>query len=276
MEKQARGRKRTRTEDDEDKAESKAETKERRRKLFQREVKEFTDDEQFPMPSKKDGNAFLVGIAGRRKSGKTFLLDAIMKTMWLGLFDQIHVLSKTAKYQDYFKTWAGNIRYVEEWDPYFFHRLIADMKNNPKKHSLVIIDDMSSRMRERLYATNIDEFAFIGRHFRISVVWLAQKITLFTPGFRQEADGFILFREENMPELRMLHREWGFGDMDDFIIKLVENIPKRFDWLMIRNEGGTTQIYKPPSSESDSESEDFVSATESEDDDKHAKKTKSE
>ncbi len=236
----------------------------KRQLLFQKEVKDISKDDDFPLPWEDQGNAFLVGITGRRKSGKTFFLDQMMKTVWLKEFNKIYILSKTAKQQDYFKTWAGDISYIEEWKPSFFDDLKkeklekeqegdgmpAEAKEKKKKKKkekiLVVIDDMSSDMREKLYSTNIDDFSFIGRHFGFSIVWLAQKITLFTPGFRQEADAFFLFREENMQELRLLHREWGFGELDQFIVLLTEHTRERYSWIMIRNIGGTVHLFKLP------------------------------
>ena len=226
-----------------------AENKNKRRILSHREVECITNDDDFPLPSDEQGKAFLVGLVGRRKSGKTYFLDQLIKTVWRGEFDIIYVLSKTAQHQDIFKTWKGKIRFIESWDPDFFDKLSEQQKEHPKRKVLIIIDDMSAHMRERLYATNIDEFAFTGRHFRVSVVWLAQKITLFTPGFRQECDGFFLFREENMQELRMLHREWGFGEIDDFLVLLLENTVEKYSWLMLRNVGGTVKIFRLPTPE---------------------------
>lgn len=219
--------------------------------LFQREVEVITKDEDFPLPSEEQGNAFLVGLVGRRKSGKTFLMDEFVKTIWKKEFHKVYVLSETAKFQTkIFGTWKGNIEYVEEWDGKFFEKLKTEAAESQlKKKTLVIIDDMSDTMREDTYSSNVNKFAFVGRHMKISVVWLAQKITLFTPGFRQECDAFILFREENMQELRLLHREWGFGDMDDFIIRLIENTKEKYEWIMIRNVGGTVHLFRLPTDE---------------------------
>ncbi len=229
----------------------------RRRLLFRREVEVISDPEDMPMPSEEQGNAFLVGIAGRRKSGKTFFLDKLVKTIWKGEFNKIYVLSQTAeKQKQYFGTWKGDIKYIKEWDQSFFDQVTEELEKEEEHKFLIIIDDMSSDMREKLYASQIDKFSFIGRHFRCSVCWLGQKITLFTPGFRQEADAFILFREENMQELRLLHREWGFGDMDDFICTLLENTLEKYSWLMLRNIGGTVHIMRPPNEE---EQTNFVS-----------------
>lgn len=223
------------------------ESKLKRKLLFKREIEVISKDSDIPLPDEQQGNAFLVGISGRRKSGKTHLLDLLMKTFWKKEFDKIFVLSKTAKYQPkFFASWKGSIFYIENWDCDFFAALREEQIRKPKQKCLIIIDDMSANMREKLYAANVDEFAFIGRHFRVSVVWLAQKITLFTPGFRQEADAFILFREENMSELRLLHREWGFGDMDEFLCQLVENTREQYSWIMLRNVGGTIHIFRPP------------------------------
>jgi len=224
--------------------------KQKRWELFQREIEVIEKDDDMPLPTKEQGLAFPVGLVGRRKSGKTFLLDMLMKTFWRGEFHKIYVLSKTAKYQDYFKTWKGNIDYVEEWSFDFFEKVKNDqISSEMKRKVLIVIDDMSSDMREKLYSSRIDEFSFIGRHFRVSVVWLAQKITLFTPGFRQESDAFIMFREENMSELRLLHREWGFGDMDDFVVKLIDNLKERYEWIMLRNVGGTIKLCRLPTQE---------------------------
>lgn len=219
----------------------------KRHLLFRREVEEIKTIDDFPLPTEEQGNAFLLGITGRRKSGKTFLLDKLIKTIWKGLFDKIYVLSLTAKRQkQYFGTWEGNIQYLDKWDANFFDSVVQELENNPGQKHLIVIDDMSSDMREKLYACNIDRFSFIGRHWGASVVWLGQKITLFTPGFRQESDGFIIFREENMAELRLLHREWGFGDMNYFICQLLENTMEKYSWLMLRNLGGTIHIKIPP------------------------------
>ncbi len=236
------------TDDNKAMADSNRKAKLRRQLLFQREVEIITKDEDFPLPTEEQGKAFLVGLTGRRKSGKTHFLDVLMKTMWKQEFHKIYVLSKTAKHQQkFFGTWKGDIKYVEQWDDNFFNKIrdeaIADKK--PKKR-LIIIDDMSSKMREKIYASNIDEFSFIGRHFRVSVVWLAQKLTLFTPGFRQECDAFILFREENMSELRLLHKEWGFGNFDEFIVLLIENTLEKYSWVMLRNVGGTIKVLRLP------------------------------
>jgi len=229
----------------------------KRQILFHREVKVIEKDEDFPLPWEEQGNAFLVSLAGRRKSGKNVLLDQFMKTIWLKEFDKIYILSKTAKRQPTFQTWKGDITYVETWDPDFFDKLKKEQEDRKKPLKiLIIIDDMSSQMREKLYATNIDDFSYIGRHFLFSICWLVQRIGLLTPGFRQEADGVILFREENMQELRLLHREWGFGEMDNFVNMLVEETTDRFSWIMIRNVGGRIELFRLPSPD---ESQKFLS-----------------
>jgi AAA+ ATPase superfamily predicted ATPase len=230
--------------------ETPASVKRKRFDMMQREVEFMKSDEDLPLPSDEQGGAFLVGITGRRKSGKTYLLNDFMQTIWLREFDKIYVLSKTAKHQDYFQSWKGNIKFVEDCHEGFFEEIKEEALAGKKKKKkiLVVIDDMSTHMREKLYASNIDEFSFIGRHLGISVVWLGQRITLFTPGFRQESDAFIIFREENMNELRLLHREWGFGELDSFLIKLIENLQEKYAWIMLRNVGGTIKIFKLPDS----------------------------
>jgi hypothetical protein len=229
---------------------SKTEMKERRYNLFRRDVEQITELDHMPMPSEEQDDAMLVGITGRRKSGKTFLLNKMMHTIWCKQFNKIYILSLTAKskkqQKNYFGSWKGNIKYLEDWDESFFQSVRKELEEKDEEKHLIVIDDMSDDMRQKLYASNVDKFAFIGRHYRCSVVWLAQKITLFTPGFRQEADAFILFREENMPELRLLHREWGFGDMDNFICTLLENTLQKHSWIMLRNIGGTIHIMTPP------------------------------
>ena len=229
---------------------SKAEKRRKREELFHREVEVITKDDDFPMPDEEHGNAFLVGICGRRKCGKTFFADKLLKTIWKGLFDKIYVLSRTAKKQPkYFGTWGGNIVFIEEWDESFFQKVVEELEHNKNDKYLIFIDDMANSMREKLYESQIDDFSFIGRHSRLSICWLIQKITLSTPGFRQEADAFINFREENMQELRLLHREWGYGDLDDFITPLLEHTKEPYSWIMIRNIQGNIHIMRPPNEE---------------------------
>lgn len=202
------------------------------------DIQTIAKSSDFPSPEK---NAFLALLCGRRLSGKSWLLCDLILTIWKGMFDEIVVLSKTFRHQDCYKQLKGRIMVIEEWDPAVFDAVLAHQKTHPKEKLLVLIDDMSDEGRND--PQPINNFAYIGRHFRISVAWLVQRCGLATPAFRQECDAVILFREENRRERSLLYQDWGLGDRQVFMQKILKLAEKEYSFVMLRNIKGIVTVF---------------------------------
>ena len=202
---------------------------------------EVSPDIQFPDPEQ---DAILALFVGRRKSGKSALFVDMLATVWKQKWHLIVVLSKTWKHQKIFKVLQGKIIHFEHWSPDIFDMLITTQQEHPKRRVMLFIDDMSEEGRTE--TQGINEFAFIGRHFRISVVWLVQRLGLATPGFRQESDMIVLFREENPRELRLIYMEWGLVDYDPFVQTIKHYTDTPYTFIVFINIKGIVKVFTLP------------------------------
>lgn len=195
----------------------------------------------FPDPEEE---AILALFVGRRKSGKSALFVDMLTTVWKKKWDLIIILSKTFKHQSLFKCLAGQLVHFEHWSPDIFDLLIESQRNYKERRVMLFIDDMSEEGRTQCHGIN--EFAFIGRHFRISVIWLVQRLGLATPGYRQECDLIVLFREENPRELRLIHMEWGIVEYREFHAILTHYTETPYTFLVFQNIKGIVQVFSLP------------------------------
>ena len=140
---------------------------------------------------------------------------------WKNRFDLIIFVSPTIHLQQ--EVWeeldGTGIMTTTSLEPELVQRLkeFMIMEENKEKEALLVLDDLSYQTRDKKKADVIDEVAFIGRHLRISVVALVQKLTLLSPSFRSQLDSLYLFHIANIRELAMIHMEMSctetFGEL---------------------------------------------------------------
>ena len=172
--------------------------------------------------------AKVLGILGRRGSGKTCLLLDILKSQWKNKFDMVLIISPTLHLQkDMLDEIDGTgVILTTDLDPIIIETMLEFMQRsvNENKNVLLVLDDLSFQTRDKEKAELVDRLAFTSRHYRISVVLLAQKFTLLSPSFRSQLDHLYLFHMSNTREISMVYQEFCCADNFDDFRDMIRNL----------------------------------------------------
>jgi hypothetical protein len=161
---------------------------------------------------------------------------------WRNKFDLILIISPTAHLQK--DLWFGEmdgqgIILCTDLDPIIIETMLTFMqqKANADKNVLLILDDLSFQTRDKEKAAMVDRLAFTSRHYRISVVLLAQKFTLLSPSFRSQLDHLYLFHVSNTREISMIHQEFCCTKTFDEFKDMIRNLSD-YEVLCLDNING--------------------------------------
>ena len=181
-----------------------------------------------------------MAIIGRRGSGKTTLLLDMLRSVYKYKFDLIVFVSPTFLLQDMSKeiTSGKGILIFPT-----FRSEIIDMlcdhqcdRNEGKvrkdwEKALLILDDIGLASRKGQFAEKLDDLAFISRHYSISVIECAQRVTLLSPSMRSQLQCLISFSEANPHERRMLSTNYCTGSKDSWFKTFDDNTAEDHSWI---------------------------------------------
>lgn len=192
---------------------------------------------------------FIMAIIGRRGSGKGFLCLDLLKHFYKGHFSFIiwisptfHLQSMTLNLEDstgivVFTQARPEI--INSLFQYMNSRNTGDREGREKEQCLLILDDVGLDSRKGHLSEQLDRIAFISRHFGVSLIEIAQRITLLTPSVRSQLDCLLMFREQNPLERQNLYRSFGFGEnKKEFFRYFDEHTEEKYAVVGIKNDAG--------------------------------------
>jgi len=172
-------------------------------------------------------------INGARDSGKTVTTHSLIK-FYHSYFDDIHIWSPTASLD--FK-WG---KVIEEYEipPKNIHKRYSEifmknilkkikMKNKGKAFKdkmkvLFVFDDIITQLPKNKKYTAFNQLLLNNRHFNVSIIVLSQSYHLLDSNLRKNASQLILYRTENLAELRNYTEELSGAIGKERFLKMYE------------------------------------------------------
>lgn len=199
-----------------------------------------------PIP---EDQPFIMGILGRRQSGKGFLVLDLLKYFYKGSFDFLIWISPTFQLQDMCLNIEDSTGIIvfSEWRPEIITALFDYMNERnkgdregrkTKEQCLLVLDDVGLLSKKGKLSEQLDNIAFVSRHYGVSVIEIAQRITLLTTSVRSQLDCLLLFREQNPQERLNLFRSFGFCEKKSFFDTLDRFTEEKYSFVGIRNLAG--------------------------------------
>jgi hypothetical protein len=195
--------------------------------------------------NKKKLTSFVGAIVGRRKSGKTHLLVSMLRSDCFKHYnwDFVVWMSPTAHQQhDIWNRISKKGILLVDYISNEVIQLLMQYQQQRKNfgHVLIVIDDFSNDFRQLSIDEDlISKLAFIGRHFNISVVWLAQRWTQLSTSYRSQLDFFFFSGSPNKRELSLVFQEYADTlEFKDFVSKCNATFNQDYQWLYFENKAG--------------------------------------
>jgi hypothetical protein len=200
-----------------------------------------------PAPGDQGQESFCLAVVARKGSGKSRLVCDIIKHFYAGMFDLIVWISPTVMLQkEAFEDGTGVVVF-HQWRPDILNALtsymakqnsLAEANNTEPERCLLILDDIGLQSRKGRLGEQLDNVAFVCRHYKISIIEISQRMTLLSTSLRSQLDALILFREQNPQERRNLFQSLGFCDKRIFFETIDKHTEEKYSFIMIRNIAG--------------------------------------
>src|SRR3954469_11035449 len=150
-----------------------------------------------------DEEPFILACVGRRGSGKSHLTLDLIKYFYRGVFDFIVWISPTFLLQQMSLDIEDSTGIVvfSEWRPEIIMALFAYMSDRNKgeregrqrkEQCLLVLDDVGLLGKKGKLSDQLDNIAFVSRHYGISTIEIAQRLTLLTTSVRSQLDALLL------------------------------------------------------------------------------------
>ena len=177
-------------------------------------------------------------ICAAKGSGKTTLLMDLLKTVWRNKFDLIVIVSPTFSLQDISNELVNGkgVIIFEDFRSCIIDQIMElqidkieerkdcldlcrdgkmERKDVPDEHHvLLVFDDIGNLGKEGKLALQMTQLSFLVRHYKISIIELAQRATLLTTGLSSQADFYVFFAECNPNERINIWKRTGFGQKE--------------------------------------------------------------
>jgi len=205
------------------------------------DVSVFDPPVEFPLPG-SDGRPFVMVALGKRKSGKTTILNnlCLKKSMWRDRFSQIVIISPTIIYDStsrFLTEYAGKYNCFDDYNDGIIDRLTdyqGSKEKKDRKHILLICDDLIGTMGRTAKAYTLSSRS---RHYLISIVYLTQNLRSLSPVVRSNATHWALFRNPNLAEMGKVCEEFAFLGSKDNVYRLYEHITQTpFNFMYVDDD----------------------------------------
>lgn len=161
-------------------------------------------------------------ISACRRSGKTFLTRDILHTMCKVSKPDVAILfSETSNFNDSYDFIPDKFKYnkfdqekvsqfIEEQE-----KIMKQYKSRQKKRcckedppSILMIFDDVAHDRTVFHSPTLGKLFILGRHIRISVIFLTQHLHALSPKMRNNADVICVFRDPNIHNRKVLEDQF--------------------------------------------------------------------
>lgn len=206
-------------------------------------------DEALP----KDRHLIWCCVGSRGKGKTTLVLNALNhKQLFKGYFDNIFLISPTARNDDKFKPL---IKELSQEDKYYnelneqnireiidgitaFNRDFNKKKNKRDPRSLLILDDCIANMPRSTQKSVINELVIQNRHHKCSIWITSQKLTKINPLIRSNVDVISFFKCDNKKEMASFCDEYNIEEEEVEAITETNN-----DFITVSFCSGKKKIY---------------------------------
>lgn len=206
-------------------------------------------DEALP----KDRHLIFCCVGSRSKGKSTLILNLLNhKQLFKGYFDNVFLVSPTAKNDDKFKPLIkeltqedkfynelteGNIREIMNGLA-MFNRDFNRKKNKREPRSLIILDDCIANMPRSTQKSVINELVIQNRHHKCSIWITSQKLTKINPLIRSNVDVISFFKTDNQREMKSFTEEYNVSEEEVEAITETNN-----DFITVSFCSGRKKIY---------------------------------
>lgn len=211
---------------------------------------------------------FVGVICASKGSGKTTLLIHLIKSVWRNKFDNIIIVSPTFSLQDLSREidFGNGVVIFSEFRQSIIEEIIKlqiekiedrkakielyyqgeiEKSEIPSEHHvLLVFDDIGNLGREGKLAIELTNLSFLVRHYKLSIIELAQRATLLTTGLSSQADFYIFFAECNPNERVNIFKRTGFGPNKKAFFRVFDRetmVPR--SWIGIRKICGRNLFF---------------------------------
>lgn len=159
-----------------------------------------------------------------RKSGKTYLINKLLRHVWFNQFDYVVIASPSLEFtDDYPDELSAKTKVIKISDNFhaILSQIIAEQKRSAKLHkedsdeydevhTLMILDDLIDNDILRFNARDnlVDEIAERGRHYKISLVVSAQILSKVSVSMRRNAEALFFFAPLNYTDFERILQEF--------------------------------------------------------------------
>ena len=153
-------------------------------------------------------------IVGPSGCGKTYtLLHHIIEGEYGGVFDFIIILCPTIWINDSYVGW----KYLSSDEDVIGLEIAADkldsvlefiIKMYGGARTAVIVDDLSNTNEQHRNNNQLTYLAYSGRHHKISLFIITQKLNSISTGIRENATRVVFFKTHNRNSVRVLREEF--------------------------------------------------------------------
>lgn len=174
---------------------------------------------------------FIVGIIGPRGSGKSQLILNMLCNWYKSIFEEVILISPTYHNQAIWNCidLDDDDVYTEYTEPIFNDILerIINTENEGEK-TLLIFDDVGGSGTSKMN-DGVSKLALKHRHYSTSIILSVQYIKMIGKSVRSNLTHLILFKMNNMEEVKDLAQELGIDYK-----KLTQILPKeQYKWILL-------------------------------------------
>lgn len=206
-------------------------------------------DEALP----KDRHLIWCCVGSRGKGKTTLVLNALNhKELFKGYFDNIYLISPTAKNDDKFKPLIKELsqedKFYNELNDENIREIMSGLASfnrdfNRKKYkreprSLIILDDCIANMPRSTQKSVINELVIQNRHHKCSLWITSQKLTKINPLIRSNVDVISFFKCDNKKEMASFCDEYNVEEEEVEAITETNN-----DFITVSFCSGKKKIY---------------------------------
>tara|TARA_R110001599_G_scaffold259421_1_gene459951 strand:+ start:136 stop:909 length:774 start_codon:yes stop_codon:yes gene_type:complete len=193
------------------------------------------------------GTSHFYIISGASGSGKTNLLINLLKSnkttkdkkhkmSYRNMFDNIVFVSPSANTikDSPLETIDDSQKFTQLNDEVF--EMVEELSNDgveDEKHTLLILDDVSSQLRLKENEKQLNQIIKNRRHMNLSIWIVGHKATDLSPSLRSNANMLFLFKPKSMKEKIAIQEEYMMMKKSEADAVMDAAYKTRFDFLLI-------------------------------------------
>jgi signal recognition particle GTPase len=180
-------------------------------------------------------------LAGRKGSGKTFLLVKLLKSCWKDVYDHIIIVSPTFKQQEIWKTISKKgVTLYEDFDEDVLGKIEEQMRGYA--HPLLITDDIGEEL-SKVSPRKINKLVSNSRHGPYSIICLHQKLTQSPTIIREQTDTYIMFGSNSRRERDALFNEMSTMEPREFHNMIQHHTKDEYAFIIATSKKGQIKFY---------------------------------